>query len=370
MSSRQQPMDAMAAARCKTWATGARGRSHDCCVRAAVPLGAPLPRQQTPGSASCTRTWHVDPLRIAFVGAGNMARLHLHALRRVRTPHAVVGVYDKDEAASRQFAALANATSYRTLAELLALARPTVVHVCTSAGSHVEPARQALLAGAHVYVEKPFVETACEAEELLTLAERRRLLVCAGHQQLRDPAYLALLGQTRDLGEIVQVDSHFTFRPVGANAERAGAGLLAEQLVDVLPHPLYTLVDALERMTRDPAAPIQIASIVAGPLDLHAVLRTNGCHGRLSVSLRARPVASSLSASGTGGTLTADFLRSSVVGAANPGSSPLEKAANPLLEAWQLAVRSGIGVAKRVLGGGDYPGLAELIGAFYAATAE
>jgi len=310
------------------------------------------------------------PLRVAFVGTGNMARAHLHSLRRVRTAHVVVGVHDLDESASRQFAALAATTSYQTLRELLDVGRPHLVHVCTPAGTHFEPARDALLAGAHVYVEKPFVETRREAEELLALAATRGLLVGAGHQQLRDPAYLALLRQMRDLGDIVQVDSYFAFRPVGPNGERAAASALAAQLVDVLPHPLYTLVDALERMV-PPAdhAPIEIASVVAGPRDLHAVLRANGRYGRLSVSLRARPVASLLAASGTSGTLTADFLRSSVVGAANPGATPLEKAGNPLLEAWQLAVRSGSGVAGRILRGRDYPGLAELIDAFYAAAA-
>lgn len=309
-----------------------------------------------------------SPLRIAFIGTGNMARLHLHALRRVRTPHVVVGVYDNDDQASRQFAALADATSHHTLDELLSVAQPNLVHVCTPAGSHVEPARKALLAGANVYVEKPFADTTRDTEELLALAAQRGLLVCAGHQQLRDPAYLTLLRQAPGIGEIVQVDSYFTFRPVGTNAERAGASTLAAQLVDVLPHPLYTLVDAMERLAPDPA-PIEIASVVAGPRDLHAVLRANGLCGRLSVSLRARPIASLLTVSGTGGMLTADFLRSSVVGAANPGSSPVEKAGNPLLEAWQLAVRSGAGVARRILSG-DYPGLAELIGELYAAVAK
>ncbi|MGH7521342.1 MAG: Gfo/Idh/MocA family oxidoreductase [Gemmatimonadales bacterium] len=309
----------------------------------------------------------MNPIRVAFVGTGNIARHHLQALARVRTPHVVVGVYDKDDQASRQFAELAGAPSYQTLGELLAVAQPNLVHVCSPAGLHFQPAREALLAGAHVYVEKPFVDTAREAEELLALAARRRLLVCAGHQQLQDPAYLALLRRTPDLGDIVQVDSYFTFLPVGPNAERAAAGALAEQLVDVLPHPLYTLVDALERMVPDPT-PIEIASVVAGPRDLHAVLRANGRYGRLTVSLRARPVASLLSATGSGGTLTADFIRSSVVGAANPGTTPLEKAGNALLEAWQLAVRSGTGVARRVLRGQDYPGQAELIDAFYAAV--
>ena len=306
-------------------------------------------------------------IRVGFVGTGNMARLHLRTLRRVRTPHQVVGVYDKDEGAAREFAELAGTRPYPTLAALLADAAPSLVHVCTPAGRHFEPAREALLAGTHVYVEKPFVDTAGEAQELLALAQSQRLLVCGGHQQLRDPAYSALQRRMPELGEIAQVDSYFTFRPVGSNAERAGVETLAAQLIDILPHPLYTLVDALERQVPDHSR-IEIASVVAGARDLHAVLRANGSYGRLSVSLRARPIASSLSVSGTGGTLTADFLRSSVVGAANPGTSPLEKAANSLVEARQLAVRSSIGVAGRILRQ-DYPGLAELIGEFYAAVA-
>jgi predicted dehydrogenase/nucleoside-diphosphate-sugar epimerase len=307
-------------------------------------------------------------LRVAFAGAGNMARLHLRALRRVRTPHTVVGVHDSNDDASRQFAALGGARSYDTLDELLADARPHLVHVCTSAGAHFEPARQALLAGAHVYVEKPFVETVREARELLALAATRGLLVCAGHQQVRDPAYVALLRRLRELGDVAQVDSHFAFQPVGVGAERAGARILAAQLLDILPHPLSTLVDALERAAADAGA-LEIAALAAGPTGLHAIFRANEHYGRLSVSLRARPVASLLSVSGTGGTLTADFLRSSVVGAANPGTGPLEKAANPLVEAWQLAVRSAAGVARRLLRRGDYPGLAELIGEFYGAVA-
>ena len=320
--------------------------------------------------AQLVRLLHAQPtvIRVAFVGTGNMARLHLRALRRVATPHQVVGVCDTDDQAGREFAQLAGTTSYRALDALFAAARPDLVHVCTSAGSHFAPARQALLLGAHVYVEKPFVDTTSEAEELLALAQSQRLLVCAGHQQLRDPAYVTLLRRAGHLGEIAQVDSDFTFRPIGANAERAGADALAGQLIDILPHPLYTLVDALERLVPKPGA-IEIASVVAGPRDLHAVLRAAGCYGRLSVSLRARPIASRLSASGTGGTLTADFLRSAVVGAANSGTAPLEKAANSLVEARQLAVRSTIGVASRILRQ-DYPGLAELIGDFYAAVAD
>jgi len=308
------------------------------------------------------------PIRVAFAGTGKMARLHLHVLRRVRTPHDVAAVCDTSDGTAREFAALAGAVAYTSLADLLGEARPNLVHVCTPAGTHYEPARQALLAGAHVYVEKPFVETEREARELLGLARDRGLLVCAGHQQVRDPAYRKLMAGVPALGAAVQVDSHFAFRPVGMNPERAGPKALAAQLLDILPHPLYTLIAALEHVTPDPSA-IEVAALVAAPADLHAVLRANGAFGRLALSLRARPVASTLSVYAAGGMLTADFIRTSVVGAANAGTGPLEKAANPLVEGWQTAARGTAGVVRRIVQGGDYPGLAELIEDFYAAVA-
>jgi predicted dehydrogenase/nucleoside-diphosphate-sugar epimerase len=303
-------------------------------------------------------------IRVAFVGAGRMARLHLHALRRVRTAHVVAGVYDPSARAARELAALAGAVAYTSLADLLHDARPELVHVCTPAGTHFEPARDALLAGAHVYVEKPFVETEREAREMLRLAEQRALLVCAGHQQVRDAAYRALLGRLSQLGAPVQMDCHFAFRPVSLDPERAGPRVLATQLLDILPHPLYTLIAALEAVTPDPEA-IDLVTVVAGPADLHAVLQASEVYGRLSVSLRARPVSSMLTVTGSAGALTADFIRTSVVGAANSGTGPIEKAANPLLEGWQMAVGGAAGAMGRLVRGGDYPGLAELIGDFY-----
>ena len=308
------------------------------------------------------------PIRVAFVGSGKMARLHLHALRRVTTPHVVVGVCDSIASAADEFAALSGSVAFSSVPELLAVARPHLVHVCTPAGMHFDPARLALESGAHVYVEKPFVETEREAQQLLDIAAKRGLLVCAGHQQVRDPAYVKLLERVGELGAIAQVDCHFTFRPPGMNAERAGPRTLAGQLLDILPHPLYTLVATLERATADPSS-IEIASLATGTTDLHAVIRGGDSYGRLSVSLRARPVASTLSVSGSGGMLTTDFIRTSVVGAGNPGTAPLEKIANPLVESGQSAVRSMLGIARRIVGGGDYPGLAELIGEFYAAVA-
>src|SRR3989442_226402 len=82
---------------------------------------------------------------------------------------------------------------------------------------------------------------------------------------------------------------------------------LAQRLLDIPPHRLSTLIAALEEVTADPGS-IEVAAVVAEPVDLHVVLRVNDTYGRLNVSLRARPVGSTLVVAGTGGTLTADFL--------------------------------------------------------------
>jgi nucleoside-diphosphate-sugar epimerase len=164
------------------------------------------------------------------------------------------------------------------------------------------------------------------------------------------------------------VDSEFAFRPAGAWAARAGARGLAAQAVDILPHPLYTLVDVLERFA--PAGtPISIAWAHGGASDLQAVLQAGDIVGRLSVSLRARPIASSLTLTGTRGSLVCDFVRSTVVGAANPGTEALEKVLNPMVEGGQLISRTASSVARRLRTGQSYPGLGELLEAFYRAVA-
>lgn len=307
-------------------------------------------------------------LRTAFIGTGNMAGLHLAALGRVPTEHTVVGVCDVRPEAARAFAERTGAAAYTFLPAMLAETRPDVVHVCTTAGSHFDPARRALLAGAHVYVEKPFVETQLEADTLFALARERGLTLCAGHQLVCEPAFTRLLRDAEALQPVTVVDSYFAFRPPRLDPERAGARALGAQLLDILPHPLYTLVAALDRF--GPAgAPLEVLHTTASPTVLHATLRTGDVIGRLCVSLRARPVASTLTVVGAHGTLSADFVRAIVLGAGNEGTNPIEKIANPFLEAAQLAWRSGRSLASRLVRGAAYPGLVELLSGFYAAAA-
>jgi predicted dehydrogenase/nucleoside-diphosphate-sugar epimerase len=306
-------------------------------------------------------------LRIGFLGAGQMAQEHAAAIGRAGHDATIVGVYDRDGDRAAAFATLTGATAYTSEDALFTEGRPDILHVCTPPAAHFESALAALRGGAHVYVEKPFTLQLDHAEQILDEAARLNRSVCAGHQLLRDPAFGRLNQQVGRLGMPVQVDSHFAFRPVGMSIGRTAPSVLATALLDILPHPLYALVSMLERFA--PAASIEVAWSHATPIDLQAVLRAGDIVGRLSVSLRARPIASWLTVVGTEGSLTCDFARSMTVGVPNAGTEALEKLLNPMVDGAALVGRSAVSAYRRITSGTGYAGLAELIHAFHRAAA-
>lgn len=110
------------------------------------------------------------------------------------------------------------------------LASPVdVVAVLTPNELHFEQARQALLAGKHVVLDKPMTVTASEADELVTLAQTQNRLLTVFHNRRWDSDFLTLrrILSEGSLGRLVELESHFDrFRPApkGGWREERGAG--------------------------------------------------------------------------------------------------------------------------------------------------
>ena len=79
-----------------------------------------------------------------------------------------------------------------TAAELLEDAAVELVVVAAPTGLHHELAGAALRAGRHVVVDKPFVITSSEADELIGLAERQGRLLSVFHNRRWDNDYLTV----------------------------------------------------------------------------------------------------------------------------------------------------------------------------------
>ncbi|MET7401887.1 Gfo/Idh/MocA family oxidoreductase [Dactylosporangium sp. NPDC005572] len=106
-------------------------------------------------------------VRTAVVGTGNIARIHVEALRELGDRVTVVAGVDIDEARAREFCAVHGIPrAGADLPAVLAATRPDLVHVCTPPGAHLDAARAALAAGAHVLIEKPPTLTLREFDEL------------------------------------------------------------------------------------------------------------------------------------------------------------------------------------------------------------
>jgi predicted dehydrogenase len=67
------------------------------------------------------------------------------------------------------------------LDELMESPKIDAVAIVTPVSTHYALAKQALLQGKHVFVEKPFTETSAQAEELIELADRKNLQIMVDH---------------------------------------------------------------------------------------------------------------------------------------------------------------------------------------------
>jgi scyllo-inositol 2-dehydrogenase (NADP+) len=104
----------------------------------------------------------------------------------------------------------------RTLDDLLQEDIELVV-ITTPNHLHYSMIKQSLAAGKHVVVEKPFVTSSSEGEELISLAEEKGLLLSVFHNRRWDADFLTikrLLQEERRLGEIATYEAHFDrYRP-------------------------------------------------------------------------------------------------------------------------------------------------------------
>ena len=103
----------------------------------------------------------------------------------------------------------------RSFDDLLATDIELVV-VNTPGQTHADYCRQALEAGKHVVVEKPFVPTSAEAQALIRLAEEKGLLLTVFQNRRFDGDFLTVkqILQSGELGRIVEFQSAFQrYRP-------------------------------------------------------------------------------------------------------------------------------------------------------------
>lgn len=93
--------------------------------------------------------------------------------------------------------------------KLLSNAEIDAIAVAVETSSHYRVVKDALLAGKHVYVEKPFTSSVEEAEELAALALSKGLIIHIDHIMMYHPCIQKIreLMVTGELGELLYIDA-------------------------------------------------------------------------------------------------------------------------------------------------------------------
>ncbi|KAL8725433.1 MAG: hypothetical protein Q9166_007365 [cf. Caloplaca sp. 2 TL-2023] len=101
--------------------------------------------------------------------------------------------------------------SYRSAEEMVKDSSVDMVVVATTPATHFELAKLALKHWKHVLVEKPFVPTLKEADELIALSKKNKRVLSVYQNRRYDQDFLTIqsLIQTQTLGRIIEFESHF-----------------------------------------------------------------------------------------------------------------------------------------------------------------
>ncbi len=113
-------------------------------------------------------------MNLAIVGCGFVADYYL-ATATLHPELVIVGIHDRVAERAAILGAAYGLPVYPTLDDVCKDARVDMVLNLTNPRSHHEVSKAALLAGKHVYSEKPLAMTMVEATELVEIAEQRGL---------------------------------------------------------------------------------------------------------------------------------------------------------------------------------------------------
>jgi predicted dehydrogenase len=220
------------------------------------------------------------PLRVAVVGCGDIAQLHLEIIRS--QPDAVlVAVADSDPTICRSTAERFSVNGYTDYTQMLDAEQLDVVHLCTPHHLHVEMAIAGLDRSINVLTEKPVATTISDAHRLIKAAERGPAQVGVCFQNRYNPTSRAMDEALRSqrfgriLGAVASVTwfrdrAYYLAKPWRGRPETAGGGVLINQAIHTLDLLQWFLGDAVD--VRGRASTLLLSDTIEVEDNAHLVL--------------------------------------------------------------------------------------------------
>ncbi|MBC7554393.1 MAG: Gfo/Idh/MocA family oxidoreductase [Taibaiella sp.] len=131
-------------------------------------------------------------LKIGVLGAGHLGKIHIEQWQHIGGVQ-LVGFYDPDNDQAATTISRFQVPRYTDIDTLVAAV--DAVDIVATTSSHYQLAKRCLLAGKHVFIEKPLAHTLEEGNELVKLVREANVKCQVGHVERYNPAFLALKDQ-------------------------------------------------------------------------------------------------------------------------------------------------------------------------------
>ncbi len=151
-------------------------------------------------------------IRLAIVGAGNIANKVLPSIKKVSDIE-VIAVASQRKEAAHEFAKKHQLEKSYSYEDCFADSSLDAVYITNLTSDHAQTIKQALNAGLHVICEKPLVLTLADAKELFEIAESKKLILLEGFMYRFHPQIIKLkeIIAADEIGIIKSIQVNFSF---------------------------------------------------------------------------------------------------------------------------------------------------------------
>jgi predicted dehydrogenase len=213
----------------------------------------------------------MSPLRVAVIGAGHLGRIHAR-IAAVLDEIELVAVVDPVESARRSAAQEFHTRVLADYREVIGDVEAAII--ATPTATHHAIGMELLGSGVPLLIEKPLALNSAQANDLVTLARKKNLVLQVGHVERFNSAFTAVAADVRDPKYIEATrTSGYTFRSTDIGV-----------VLDVMIHDL----DIVLSLANSPVDEVQALgiSVLGGHEDLATARLTfaSGCVAQLSAS--------------------------------------------------------------------------------------
>lgn len=155
----------------------------------------------------------MNKIKVGVIGTGHLGKIHTKLFKEVANCE-LVGIYDRDSECARKVADEFKVKSFENPVKLLN--EIDAVDIVATTSAHYELVKLAFEKNKHVFVEKPITKQIWEAEELIKIADAKKLILQVGHIERFNPALISLEKYKLD-PLFVQTDRLAQFNPRGTD---------------------------------------------------------------------------------------------------------------------------------------------------------